>query len=123
MTPQELEFAEKRMHQKWYDLVMAEQGGTALPVLEHMYNSYILAVEVYNRCSEEYQREHQAQTPSCPPAQQPVSTPAMPSVPATASTAAGARAAKTATTATATTTNAPAMPAAPRASRRKKKAS
>jgi hypothetical protein len=63
MTPQELEFAERRMHQKWYDLVMAEQQGASLPVLEHMYNSYILAVEVYNRCSETYQRDKQVQQP------------------------------------------------------------
>ena len=63
MTPQELEFAERRMHQKWYDLVMAEQQGAPLPMLEHMYNSYILAVEVYNRCSEAYQRDKQVQQP------------------------------------------------------------
>ncbi len=70
MTPQELEFAERRMHQKWYDLVMAEQQGAPLPVLEHMYNSYILAVEVYNRCSETYQRDKQVQQPDPVPVPQ-----------------------------------------------------
>lgn len=61
MTSTELEYAEKRMQQKWYELVMAEQKGAAVPVLERMYNAYILAVEEYNRCSDEYQREHQEQ--------------------------------------------------------------
>jgi hypothetical protein len=59
MTPTELEYVETRMQQKWYDLVMAEQKGTAVPVLERMYNAYMLAVEEYNRCSSAYQREHQ----------------------------------------------------------------
>jgi len=59
MTPAELEYAEKRMRQKWYDLVMAEQQGASLPVLERMYNAYILAVEEYNRCSEQQQSKHQ----------------------------------------------------------------
>jgi hypothetical protein len=61
MTTQELEHAEKRVQQKWYDLVMAEQKGTATPALERMYNAYMLAVEEYNRCSSDYQREQQAQ--------------------------------------------------------------
>lgn len=51
MTTTELEYAEKRMRQKWYDLMMAEQQGATRPVLERMYNAYILAVEEYNRCS------------------------------------------------------------------------
>jgi len=61
MTSTELEYAEKRMQQKWYDLVMAEQKGAEVPMLERMYNAYILAVEEYNRCSEEYQRQNQEQ--------------------------------------------------------------
>lgn len=59
MTPAELEYAEKRMRQKWYDLVMAEQQGASVPMLERMYNAYILAVEEYNRCSGQQQSEHQ----------------------------------------------------------------
>src|SRR6266487_815496 len=59
MTAQELEHAEKRMQQKWYDLVMAEQTGAATPVLERMYNAYMQEVEENNRCSSDYEREHQ----------------------------------------------------------------
>ena len=58
----ELEYAQKRMQQKWYDLAMAEQQGVALPVLERMYNAYVLAMEEYNRRREEYQREMQAES-------------------------------------------------------------
>ncbi len=61
MTPKELERAEKRMQQKWRDLVMAEQKGASVQALERMYNSYILTVEEYNRRLEQYQREHQDQ--------------------------------------------------------------
>lgn len=74
MTPKELEFAERRMQQKWYDLVMAEQQGASLPVLENMYNSYILAVEVYNRCSEALQREDQPPQPATVPTAVPART-------------------------------------------------
>jgi len=59
MTLAQLEHAQKRMQQKWYDLAMAEQRGVAVVVLERMYNAYVLAMEEYNRCSAEYQREHQ----------------------------------------------------------------
>jgi len=45
----ERERAEQRMQQKWYDLVMAEQQGVSQQQLERLYNSYILAVEDYNR--------------------------------------------------------------------------
>ncbi|HLI90553.1 MAG TPA: hypothetical protein VKV37_17830 [Ktedonobacteraceae bacterium] len=48
----EIEHAQKRMQQKWHDLVMAEQQGASIPVLERMYNAYMLAVEEYNRCCE-----------------------------------------------------------------------
>ncbi len=61
MTLAELENADKRMRQKWYDLVMTEQRGASVQVLERMYNSYVLAMEEYNRCSEEYLREQQAE--------------------------------------------------------------
>ena len=57
MTLAELEYAEKRMQQQWHNLVMAEQEGASLPELEQMYDSYILYLEEYNRCSEAYQRE------------------------------------------------------------------
>ena len=73
MTPTELEHAEKRMQQKWYDLAMAEQKGVAVQVLERMYNAYMLAVEEYNRCSTEYQ-EHQEQPISVPVKQERTST-------------------------------------------------
>ena len=55
----ELERAEQCMQQQWYDLVMAEQQGNSLEVLEKMYDTYILLVEEYNRCYEAYQRESQ----------------------------------------------------------------
>ena len=57
MTLAELENAEQRMQRQWYGLVMAEQEGEPLEVLEQLYDSYILLVEEYNRCSDEYQRE------------------------------------------------------------------
>ena len=59
MTSAELEYAEKRMQQKWHDLVMAEQQGASVPALERLYNSYILTVEEYNRSLEQYQCQHQ----------------------------------------------------------------
>ena len=55
-----LEHAQKAMQQQWYDLVMAEQQGNSLDVLEHMYDTYILLAEEYNRCYEASQQEHQA---------------------------------------------------------------
>ncbi len=58
MTLAQLEYAQKRMEQKWYELAMAEQHGAATPALERLYNAYVLAMEEYNRCSAEYQREH-----------------------------------------------------------------
>jgi hypothetical protein len=66
MTVAELEYAEKRMRQQWHDLALAEQEGVPLEVLEQMYDSYILLLEEYNRCSEEYQRECQATSRSAP---------------------------------------------------------
>ncbi|GAC1350338.1 MAG: hypothetical protein NVSMB27_31900 [Ktedonobacteraceae bacterium] len=55
----ELEYAQKRMQQKWFDLAMAEQRGAALPVLERMYSAYVLAMEEFNRRCEECQGEMQ----------------------------------------------------------------
>jgi hypothetical protein len=60
MTLAELEYAERRMQQQWRDLALAEQEGGSLEVLEQMYDSYILLLEEYNRCCEEYQRESSA---------------------------------------------------------------
>lgn len=60
MTSQELEYSEKRMQQKWYDLVMAEQQGASVQVLERLYSAYMLSVEEYNRRSEEAQGMRQA---------------------------------------------------------------
>ena len=54
MTSVELEYAEKRMRQKWHDLVMEEQRGASVPMLERMFNAYMLAVEEYNHCVELY---------------------------------------------------------------------
>jgi hypothetical protein len=55
MAQSDLEHAQKAMQQQWYDLVMAEQQGNSLDVLEHMYDTYILLAEEYNRCYEAYQ--------------------------------------------------------------------
>lgn len=44
----EREYAEKRMQQKWYELVQAEQQGSSLQQLERLYNAYMLSVEEYN---------------------------------------------------------------------------
>jgi hypothetical protein len=66
MTLAQLEHAQKRMQQKWYDLVMAEQQGVSIQVLERMYNSYVLAMEEYNRCSAEHQRECQVESDPIP---------------------------------------------------------
>jgi len=63
MTTTELEYAEKRMRQKWYDLVMAEQKGASRPTLERMYNAYMLAVEEYNRCSATANATDSTETP------------------------------------------------------------
>jgi len=66
MTLAQLEYAQERMQQKWYELAMAEQRGVAAPVLERMYNAYVLAMEEYNRRREEYQREMQTKTEGGP---------------------------------------------------------
>ena len=66
MTSAQLEYAQKRMQQKWFDLAMAEQRGVSTAALERMYNAYILAVEEYNRCSAEYQSEQEQEFVSDP---------------------------------------------------------
>lgn len=54
MTRAQLESAEQRMQQQWHDLVMAEQAGKPLEVLEQMYDSYILLAEEYNEMKSTY---------------------------------------------------------------------
>ncbi|QBD80150.1 hypothetical protein EPA93_30895 [Ktedonosporobacter rubrisoli] len=66
MTPAEIEYANKRMKQKWYDLAMAEQQGVSTPTLERMYNAYMLAVDEYNRCCAVYQQEKLQEADSAP---------------------------------------------------------
>ena len=61
MTPAELECAERRTKQKWYELVTAEQQGASMQVLERLHGLYMLAVEEYNRCSAAYEQEQQEQ--------------------------------------------------------------
>ena len=59
MTQTDLERAQKAMQEQWYDLVMAEQEGSSLDELEHLYDTYILLAEEYNRCYEASQKENQ----------------------------------------------------------------
>jgi hypothetical protein len=59
MTVVELERVQKVMQRQWYDLVMAEQQGSPLEVLEQMYDTYILLAEEYNRCSEAFRQGNQ----------------------------------------------------------------
>ena len=63
MGSTQLEYAEKRMKQKWFDLVMAEQKGASVPALERMYNAYMLAVEEYNRCIVDTRPAEQTEPP------------------------------------------------------------
>lgn len=57
MTRAQLESAEQRMQQQWHDLVMAEQAGKPLEVLEQMYDSYILLAEEFNEMQRVYTRK------------------------------------------------------------------
>lgn len=66
MTKAQVEIAEQRMQQQWHDLVMAEQAGQPLEVLEQMYDIYILLAEEYNACMEEYQRPRQGKHRNAP---------------------------------------------------------
>ncbi len=52
MMHRDIEYAEKRMRQKWHDLVLEEQKGASMQVLERMFNAYMLSLEEYNRCVE-----------------------------------------------------------------------
>lgn len=61
MISVELEYAEKRMRQKWHDLVMEEQRGASVPLLERMFSAYMLSVEEYNRCVELYSPQRNQQ--------------------------------------------------------------
>ena len=61
MNRAQLEHTQQRMEQKWYNLVTAEQRGEPMPVLERLYNAYVLAMEEYNRCSEAYEQTLTAQ--------------------------------------------------------------
>lgn len=60
VTQSDLERAQKAMQEQWYNLIVAEQEGSPLDVLEHMYDTYILLAEEYNRCYAASQRERQA---------------------------------------------------------------
>lgn len=85
MTSTELEYAERRMQQKWYDLVTAEQQGTAPQTLERMFNAYMLAVEDYNRRSAalaptstpELAPQHEVPAAPVPSARTPQNTPSV----------------------------------------------
>lgn len=59
MSRTQLERAEERMEQKWYDFVMADQQGAPTPNLERLYTSYMLAVEEYNHCREVAEQQQQ----------------------------------------------------------------
>ncbi|MBV8822998.1 MAG: hypothetical protein JO123_09435 [Ktedonobacteraceae bacterium] len=60
MTSAELAYAEKCLQQKWHDLVIEEQKGTPLPVLERLFHEYMLAVEEYTICVEKQSSETDA---------------------------------------------------------------
>jgi len=70
MTRAQLEYAEQQMQQQWHDLVMAEQAGKPLEVLEHMYDSYILLAEEFNTCLQKYQQQRLERRKSSPARQQ-----------------------------------------------------
>lgn len=61
MSRAQLERAEERVEQKWYDFVMAEQRGDPTQALERLYNAYMLAVEEYNHCREASEQQQQQQ--------------------------------------------------------------
>jgi len=61
MVHRDIEYAEKRMRQKWHDLVMEEQKGASMQVLERMFNAYMLALEEYNRCVEVVQQDNEVE--------------------------------------------------------------
>ena len=57
MNLTELEQVKQRMQQIWYELIAAEQQGSAQPVLERLGHLYFQALDEYNRCSALYQSE------------------------------------------------------------------
>ncbi|MBA2678360.1 MAG: hypothetical protein H0U76_08210 [Ktedonobacteraceae bacterium] len=59
MTSAELERAERRTKQKWYELVKAEEQGASMQVLERLHGLYMLAIEEYNRAAFEQERQEQ----------------------------------------------------------------
>ncbi len=52
----EREYAEQRVQQKWYELVMAEEQGMPVAGLERFYQAYLRAVDEYNRRVQSEQR-------------------------------------------------------------------
>lgn len=70
MTATQVERAERRMQQQWHDLVMAEQAGAPMEVLEQMYDLYILLAEEYTACSaaDQQPKEHRHTTGAAPQA-------------------------------------------------------
>ena len=75
MTSTPLAYAEKRMQQRWYDLVMAEQSGASAQALERLYNAYIRAVDEYNsRLAVVQSQEGQAESAFAPESQSVSST-------------------------------------------------
>jgi hypothetical protein len=75
----QVEYAEQRMQQQWHDLVMAEQAGAPLAVLERMYDLYILLAQEYNACTEEYQRQRQSRRKTkAAPRVNPIAGPTLP---------------------------------------------
>lgn len=57
MTRAQLQSAEQRMQQQWHDLVMVEQAGKPLEILEQMYDCYILLAEEFNTLKATYARK------------------------------------------------------------------
>jgi hypothetical protein len=57
-APQEkIEYAERQIQRRWYDLAMAEQAGQSAQVLERLYLLYHCALEEYLRlCEQKRQR-------------------------------------------------------------------
>lgn len=58
MRQTDLARAEQRVQRKWFDLAMAEQRQQPVHVLERMYQTYLAAMNEYERCLT--QREQRA---------------------------------------------------------------
>ena len=61
VNPVKLEYAEQRMKQRWYELVMAEQRGASEQELEDLYATYMQELEEYNRCSQTQAQQRASQ--------------------------------------------------------------